>query len=92
MRRPTMPPAAFANRFFVRFATCGSTKVGMVRLEKVKAERNQVGCFQISASFGNHACSMLKFRNARNAIMFHDALKFLSTQMNMGAKRAEETK
>jgi hypothetical protein len=35
---------------------------------------------------------MLKFKNARNAIIFHVALKFLSTQMNMGAKRAELAK
>ena len=54
-------------RFLERLATWGKTKVGMVKLEKVKADKNQVGWFQISASFGNHACNMLKFKKARKA-------------------------
>ena len=54
-------------RFLERLATWGKTNVGMVKLEKVKADKNQVGWFQISASFGNHACNMLKFKKARKA-------------------------
>jgi hypothetical protein len=44
---------------FDSLATFGRTRDGIARLEKVKAERNHVGWFQISASFGNHACSKL---------------------------------
>mmetsp|Transcript_70019 Transcript_70019/g.85927 ORF Transcript_70019/g.85927 Transcript_70019/m.85927 type:complete len:94 (+) Transcript_70019:293-574(+) len=77
---------------FPSCATCGKTKVGMVRLENVSADRNQVGWFQISASFGNQAWSMVKLSIARKAIMFQVELNCLSAQMNIGAKIAELTK
>ena len=35
--------------------------------KRAAGDRNQVGWFQISASLGNHACSMLKFKKARKA-------------------------
>ena len=67
------------------FATAGST-VGMVTLAKVRADKNQVGGFQISASEGNQACQGSPTEPFQFAILRMDEIRshHFETMQNHG--------